>query len=149
MGRGRCTASTAALPPVADLDAARALHELVAELVGEREVTGVHDVSDGGLAVALCEMAFGGEIGFRVDLTPRHRVHRRPRRASASRRRGSCVSVAPDRVAAVLGRAVAAGVPAAVVGEAGGDRLVADGAFDVPLADAERAWRDATPATST
>jgi len=28
----------------------------------------VHDVSDGGLAVALCEMAFGGGLGFLVDL---------------------------------------------------------------------------------
>ena len=55
-------------PPVADLDAAVKLHALVAELVREREVTGVHDVSDGGLAVALCEMAFAGDTGFRVDL---------------------------------------------------------------------------------
>ena len=41
---------------------------LVADLVRAREVNGVHDVSDGGLAVALCEMAFGGGTGFRVDL---------------------------------------------------------------------------------
>ena len=27
-----------------------------------------HDVSDGGLAVTLCEMAFGGGLGFSVDL---------------------------------------------------------------------------------
>jgi len=45
----------------------------------------------------------------------------------------------------VLSRAGTAGVPAADVGEAGGDRLVATGAFDVALADATRAWRDAIP----
>jgi phosphoribosylformylglycinamidine synthase len=28
----------------------------------------VHDLSDGGLAVTLCEMAFGGGFGFSVDL---------------------------------------------------------------------------------
>src|SRR5690242_3162165 len=55
-------------PPVADLDAGARLHTLVAELVNEHEVAGVHDVSDGGLAVALSEMAFGGGVGFRVDL---------------------------------------------------------------------------------
>ena len=55
-------------PPAADLEAAARLHGLVAELVLAREITGVHDVSDGGLAVALCEMAFGGQTGFRVDL---------------------------------------------------------------------------------
>ena len=31
-------------------------------------VRAVHDVSDGGLAVTLCEMAFGGGLGFAVDL---------------------------------------------------------------------------------
>ena len=31
-------------------------------------VRAVHDVSDGGLAVALAEMAFGGGLGFTVDL---------------------------------------------------------------------------------
>ncbi|MCI4318358.1 MAG: AIR synthase related protein, partial [Thermoplasmata archaeon] len=32
------------------------------------EVRSVHDVSDGGLAVTLSEMAFGGRLGFRADL---------------------------------------------------------------------------------
>jgi hypothetical protein len=36
-------------------------------------------------------------------------------------------------------------VPAASIGVAGGDRLRWAGAFDVALADAERAWRDALP----
>ena len=61
--------STGGMPPVADLDARARLHEFVAEIVVDREVTGVHDVSDGGLAVALAEMAFAGEVGFKVDLT--------------------------------------------------------------------------------
>ena len=56
-------------PPVADLDAARQLHDARAPISSrEREVAGVHDVSDGGLAVALCEMAFAAQRGFRVDL---------------------------------------------------------------------------------
>jgi hypothetical protein len=53
--------------------------------------------------------------------------------------------VEPDRLAGVLARAAVAGVPAAVVGQAHGDRLVATGAFDVALADARRAWSDAIP----
>ena len=58
------------VPPAADLDAARALHDLVRELVGERVVDGVHDCSDGGLAVALAEMAIAGGCGFRVEPAP-------------------------------------------------------------------------------
>ena len=42
------------------------LHGLVAGLVGESVVAGVHDCSDGGLAVALAEMAIGGGCGFEV-----------------------------------------------------------------------------------
>jgi len=34
------------------------------------EVVAAHDVSDGGLAVTLAEMAFGGALGFDVDLAP-------------------------------------------------------------------------------
>jgi hypothetical protein len=56
------------------------------------------------------------------------------------------VTVAPDRAAALEARAVAAGVATTVVGTAGGEHLVATDAFDVPLADAEHAWRDAIPA---
>ncbi len=134
-------------PPVADLDAAARLHPLAAEMVSEREVVGVHDVSDGGLAVALCEMAFGGQTGFRVDLLAAPGTRRCTAAEAAFGESTSrvAVAVAPEHVAAVLGRASAAGVPAAVIGQAGGDQCIADGAFSVRLADAHAAWRDAIP----
>jgi len=132
------------MPPGADLDRARAVHELVAALVRDRAVSGVHDVSDGGLAVALAEMAVDGEVGFRVELnfdgcTPAEACFAEP---------ASVVVCGVDRheTAAVCGAAAAAGVPTRVVGVAAGDRLIAKGAFDVALADATHAWRDAIPA---
>jgi phosphoribosylformylglycinamidine synthase len=135
------------MPPVADLDVAARLHALVAELVAEREVTGAHDASDGGLAVALCEMAFGGQTGFRVDLlaAPGARSCTPAEAAFGESTSRVVVAVAPEHVAAVLGRASAAGVPAAVIGQAVGDQCIADGAFSVRLADAHTAWRDAIP----
>jgi phosphoribosylformylglycinamidine synthase len=132
-------------PPSADLAAGARLHDLVAALVGERVVAGVHDCSDGGLAVALAEMAIAGACGFSVGaegslaaLTPAAACFSE----SANR---VVLSVEPARVEDVLGRAAAAGVPAARIGSAGGDRLVWAGAFDVALAEAEQAWRDALP----
>jgi phosphoribosylformylglycinamidine synthase len=125
-------------PPAADLDAAARLHALVADLVRERAVAGVHDCSDGGLAVALAEMAIAGETGFAVEIGDALACFSE----TASR---VALSVAPDRGEAVLERAAAAGVPARVVGEAGGDELVAAGAFRVAVADATTAWRDAIP----
>ena len=113
------------------------------ELVLERVVDGVHDCADGGLAVALAEMAIRGEVGFHVapetgGLAPALLWFSE----SASR---VVVSVAPERVAAVVDRAGAAGLVAADVGEATGDRLIAEGDFDVTLADATSAWQRRDP----
>src|SRR4030095_15070088 len=56
------------MPPGADVAGAHALHELVRALVSGGLVDGVHDCSDGGLAVALAEMAIAGECGFDVSI---------------------------------------------------------------------------------
>ncbi len=55
------------LPPT-DPVALRSLGERLRKLAAAKVVRSAHDVSDGGLAVALCEMAFGGAVGFSVDL---------------------------------------------------------------------------------
>ncbi len=125
-------------PPEADLDVAVRLHRLVAALVDERVPTGVHDCSDGGLAIALAEMAINGDIGFEVEIGGVAACFSE----SASR---VVLSVAPDRVDAVLDRSRTAGVPARVIGVASGDRLAATGAFSVTLAAATHAYRDALP----
>jgi phosphoribosylformylglycinamidine synthase subunit PurL len=126
------------MPPRADIAAARATHELVRGLVTDGVVDGVHDCSDGGLAVALTEMAIEGECGFEVAIGGALECF------SESASRVVC-AVDPVLAGQVLSRASAAGVTATDIGEARGDRLVADGAFNVLLADATRAWRDAIP----
>ncbi|HZJ26196.1 MAG TPA: phosphoribosylformylglycinamidine synthase subunit PurL [Acidimicrobiia bacterium] len=125
-------------PPEADLAAAGALHELVSGFVTDRALSGVHDCSDGGLAVALAEMAIAGDVGFDVEIGDALACF------SESASRIVC-SVDPAGADVLLGRAEAAGVPAAHVGTATGDRLVARTAFDVDLADATHVWRAAIP----
>ena len=99
-------------------------------------------LSDGGLAVALAEMAIAGGCGVDValasELVPRSR-------GSRSRRRGWSSPSTPTTADALVARARAAGVPAQRLGTAGGDRLVAAEAFAVDLAAATHAWRDAIP----
>jgi phosphoribosylformylglycinamidine synthase II len=51
-----------AAPPV-DLNAERELGQIIRRLIAEGVVTAVHDVSDGGLLVALAEMALASGIG--------------------------------------------------------------------------------------
>jgi phosphoribosylformylglycinamidine synthase len=130
------------MPPAADLDVAAALHDFVREIVVAREVRGVHDVSDGGLAVALAEMAVAGGCGFAVALASELLPALAWFSESTSR---VVVAVDPAAADALVERARLAGVPAQRLGTAGGDRLVADGGFSIPLADATHAWRDALP----
>jgi phosphoribosylformylglycinamidine synthase len=128
-------------PPDADLDVARALHDLVRALVRDHAVLGVHDCSDGGLAVAVAEMAIrggcGAQVAHRADLIPSLWWFSE----SASR---VVLSVAQDSLEGVHDRARAAGVSVVDLGDATSDRIVSDD-FDVSLADATRAWREAIP----
>ena len=58
-------------PPRLDLAAEKALHRFLAEAAAERLLRSAHDVSDGGLAVALAECCFRGEepgLGGRFEL---------------------------------------------------------------------------------
>ena len=53
-------------PPCDPLDRYRAVHSLIAS----GRVTAAHDVSDGGVAAALAEMAIGGRLGLRAAIPP-------------------------------------------------------------------------------
>jgi phosphoribosylformylglycinamidine synthase len=111
--------------------------QLVAEhLAGAGLLSGVHDVSGGGLAVALAEMASSSGLGLTVALDGHGELF-----GEAPSR----VVVASDRPAEVLGRAAAAGVEATVLGPVGGARLVVDGLVDLAVGDLTRAARESLP----
>ncbi|MGI0150557.1 MAG: AIR synthase-related protein, partial [Thermoplasmata archaeon] len=55
------------IPPT-DPSGLRRLGERLLAAMAGGEIRSAHDVSDGGLAVTLAEMAFGGALGFDVDL---------------------------------------------------------------------------------
>jgi phosphoribosylformylglycinamidine synthase subunit PurL len=120
------------------------LVEFVTEVVGEAAggdrslVAGIHDVSGGGLGVALAELSVRSGIGMRVAGVADHH---------------ELFTEAPSRVvvcthdrAALISRAAGVGVAFRVLGEAGGDRLVVEGLFDVSVAEATEAWRGRLPA---
>jgi len=64
--RDLCNREDGAPPPV-DLEHERAVGGAVRDLIAAGRVTACHDVSDGGLLVALAEMALAGTIGIRID----------------------------------------------------------------------------------
>jgi phosphoribosylformylglycinamidine synthase II len=123
-----------------DLVAHRRLVDLVVDLVAEGGLGGVHDVSGGGLGVALAEMATHSGVGFRVGGVADHVAlfGEGPSRV--------LLSVPEGAVTALVARAAAAGLETEDRGLAGGGRLVVDGLLDVGLDEATSAWRGALPA---
>jgi len=57
-------------PPPVDLHAERAAGEAVRKLITEGIAVAVHDLSDGGLAVAAAEMALAGDLGVTINSEP-------------------------------------------------------------------------------
>jgi phosphoribosylformylglycinamidine synthase len=101
----------------------------------------VHDVSDGGLAVTLAEMAAAGGVGVRVGRTAVPDITalfgEGPSRA--------VVCVARDRVPDVVLAGQRSGVAVTELGTAGGDGFVVDGLVDLGLHEVTAAWRDRLP----
>jgi phosphoribosylformylglycinamidine synthase II len=126
--------------PALDLVAHTAVANVVRQLVIGQMVAGVHDVSSGGLGVALAEMAVRSGIGFQAA---RIADHAELFAESPSR---AVVCVAPDRLTSVLNVCENAGVPTSRIGVASGDRLSVKDLFDLDLAEATAAWRDRLPA---
>src|SRR5262249_9388965 len=115
--RDMCGRKEGAPPPV-DLAAEKRNGDLVRALIEEGIATAVHDVSDGGLAVALAEMAMASGIGAKLEEAPAA-AHTFWFGEDQAR---YLVVVAPGR-AAVVARAQGAGVSARVIGTTGGDAL--------------------------
>ena len=137
----------AGAPPALDLDAHRAVCDLVRDLVADGLVLGVHDTADGGLGVTLAEMVAASGVGATVR-APEGADHRWLFGETPGR---FVLSVDPAAVGEVHRRHLAADVPAAFLGDAGGDRLTIEGPaggvnVDLPVADVVAAWKGALPA---
>ena len=92
-------------PPPVDLAAERRNGEFVRALIRDGIVTAVHDVSDGGLLVALAEMAMASGIGAELD---RRRRRRRRTPSGSARTRRATSSRVPGRGATRVHRCAAA-----------------------------------------
>jgi phosphoribosylformylglycinamidine synthase len=134
------------LPPAVDLAAERALAGLAAAAADGGLLSSAHDLSDGGLAVALAESCLRGGLGCTVTLRSVGQDGD-PFTALFSESAGrALVSVAPGREAQFAALCAEHGVPATVLGASSGDTLTVESAFEIPLAELERAWAGTLPA---
>lgn len=129
-------------PPKVRLQEEIALGKLCRASAREGILSSAHDLSEGGLAVAVAESAFHSGLGCRVTLPVED-----PTVALFSESAARAVVSLPvgneERFAEL---AAQHGVPAARIGEVGGDQLDFVGHLSIPLADARDVWAAPIPA---
>ncbi|MFO0405925.1 MAG: phosphoribosylformylglycinamidine synthase subunit PurL [Labrys sp. (in: a-proteobacteria)] len=109
-------------PPPVDLAAEKRVGDFVRGQIRSGAVKTCHDVSDGGLLVAIAEMALASGIGATLSAPPAAL----PAHAFwfGEEQARYIISVPADQAAALLEAAKAAGIPAAHLGITGGDALI-------------------------
>ena len=104
-------------------------------------VASCHDVSHGGVAVALAEMCIGGQLGADIDLS-KLKLARADEAFFNEGNTRWLVEVPSGREPQFLD--AMKGAPAALVGQVGGKSVKLSfrkRAIEIPLAKAEKAWR--------
>ena len=128
-------------PPAVDLAAERALAEVLIAAAANGLAATAHDLSDGGLALALAECCLAGGLGCRVTLPGD------PFTTLFSESTARAVLAVPagsePELAALAARH---GVPAEVIGTVGGASLEVAGHFDIPVDELAAAHRGTLPA---
>ena len=130
-------------PPPVDLDAERRAGDLVRGLIRSGCVSAVHDVSDGGLLVAIAEMALAGARGVELEQLPAplppHALWFGEDQARY------VVAASPDQADAIHKAAAVAKVPLRMLGRVGGDAIRLEGEAPLPLAALAVAHEDWLP----
>ncbi|HWE98985.1 MAG TPA: phosphoribosylformylglycinamidine synthase subunit PurL [Caulobacteraceae bacterium] len=116
-------------PPPVDLEAERRNGDFVRRLIQDEMVNAVHDLADGGLALAAAEMALASDLG--ITLAATSPLHAHALLFGEDQARYLIATPAPE---AVIARALEAGAPVAAVGRAGGQAFASGELFSIPLA---------------
>jgi phosphoribosylformylglycinamidine synthase len=133
-------------PPPVDLADEIKAGRLVRALIREGKVSAVHDISDGGLLVAIAEMALAsGEKGSGLGVELFAYEGKLPVHAIwfGEDQGRYVVSVDPARAEEVIERARLLALPARIVGRTGGNAIVLKGEPELPLpelAEINESW---------
>jgi phosphoribosylformylglycinamidine synthase subunit PurL len=127
-------------PPPVDLAAEKRHGDFVRALILAGRVDTVHDLSDGGLAVALAEMTMAGGLGATLTALPPGPTHAVLFGEDQARYLLAVPAVEAGRIE---GEAGAAGIPVMAIGLTGGDALTLHGEEPISiiaLQNAHEAW---------
>ncbi len=132
-------ASRDGAPPAVDLASERRNGNFVRTEIREHRITACHDIADGGLLVAVAEMALAGNLGCTIavpnDVGPKH--------GWLFGEDQSRYLVAVSEPEGLLRRAKTAGIAAEAIGTIGGQSLTVGGIGTISLdelRDAHEGW---------
>ncbi|MCX5516068.1 phosphoribosylformylglycinamidine synthase subunit PurL [Kaistia algarum] len=128
-------------PPPVDLEAERRAGDLVRGLIRSGLVTACHDISDGGLAIALAEMAMAGKLGATIQL-PETMATRHGYLFGEDQSR-YVVTASPEALPTIESIADAAGLALTQLGTVGGETLAIEEIATISvakLAEAHENW---------
>ncbi len=131
-------------PPPVDLAAEKRNGDLVRDLIVACTASAAHDLSDGGLLIAIAEMAMAGAMGATVEPAPASVAAHAWWFGEDQAR--YVVTVPADQADAVLAKAKAAGVPCQRIGTTGGAAVAAAGEQPVDVAVLKNAFEHWFPA---
>jgi phosphoribosylformylglycinamidine synthase len=129
-------------PPAVDLEAERRLAAVLAAAAHRGLLAAAHDLSDGGLGIALAESCLAGGTGCAVRPPASVAAFAFLFSESAAR---AVAAVAPGAEAEFAALCADGGVPAATIGTTGGAALEVAGSFAIPLAELGVTHRGSLP----
>ena len=130
-------------PPPVDLAAERRNGEFVLSAIRSGRLDSVHDISDGGLAVALAEMAIAGDLG--AAIAPEAMVGTGHGFLFGEDQARYVAAARPEIAAALMAEGAAAGVPVARLGIVGGAALVLPQAEPIAVSELRAAHEEWFP----
>ena len=133
-------------PPPVDLAVERRNGDFVRDEINDRRVVACHDLSDGGLLVALAEMCLSGGTGAEIALPAGSTVPPHAFLYGEDQARYLVASCSPMEL---IDDARKAGIPATLLGYSGGASLVVKDLLSLPLSDIKAAHEGWLPAYMT
>jgi phosphoribosylformylglycinamidine synthase len=127
-------------PPWIDLKLEQAVQNCCLEAIDQGLLRSAHDVSDGGLAVALAECCIGGPdrpIGVRLET---HEVIRGDALLFSESQSRIVVSVEEKDLSQLRERATELNVPMQIIGTVGGTRLIIQPLLQLPVEELRSIW---------
>ncbi|SEL08863.1 phosphoribosylformylglycinamidine synthase subunit PurL [Parapedobacter koreensis] len=125
--------------PYFDLDEEYATHQIIKHLIHEQLIVSAHDVSDGGLYVALAESAMAGDVGFAIDTDSEIRKDAFLFGEAQGR---IVVSVKPEAQEAFVELLAASGTEFSLLGAVTKNGFVVDGELYDTVAHAQQVYED-------